>query len=184
MAAAAVLVVAACGGDDDSSNGGALRPADEVLGERAADDAADALLGDSVELEDVTVTVTDLVVGGDDFGPWLEVTVRAENRGEDTSNPYLAIVCNGSVEEGGWQADSTYDLNGELPGGSFNEGVVNLLLPEDPRTQDPVPECATPAVVRVTMNGGFVMDGDEGSTVDYPVGDDVVAEMNARRLTE
>jgi len=171
-----VLAVASgCGDDDFNDDASSLRPADEILGERAEDNSENVAVGARIEADGVAIVVSDMQVGGDDFGPWLEVTVRAENHGEDTYNPNLAIVCDGAAEEGGWQADSTYDLNGELPKDSFNEGVVYLLLPEDPRTQEPVPECEGPAFVRVATSDG----GGSDVTIDQAL----IDEMNAKRIT-
>ena len=127
-----------------------LRPADEVEAEAILASAQTAELGEPFELAaGLTIAVTAMEVRGDDAGPWLAVTARVENRTTDElSVPAMAILCDGSAEEGGWQADSTLALYDSLPSGSFLEGVVHLLLPYDGRYGEPRVECADPAVVR------------------------------------
>lgn len=186
-----VVVLAACGGGDHngaaSSNAPSeetLRPADEVLSEREASKSLDLSVGEPVDFgDDIRVTVTGMTVGGDDLGPWLAVDVRAENRGdEDASNPLLAIVCDGSDMEGGWQADSTYDLNGTLPAGSYSEGTVHLLVPGDGRFGEARPTCDAPAVVRVRPNSFTVTltdDKPEEQSADLPIEDALLVSLNA-----
>lgn len=202
--AALTLVLGACGGDDDATSGdevGAetspnaeatdgdtgqdLRPADEVIAEEEASASMDGEIGEDIDLgEGLTVTVQAMRAGGDDLGPWLEVDVRAENRGEEElTNPELAIVCDGGAETGGWQADSTFDLGDELPAGSFHEGTVHLLLPEDGRYGEPVPECGSPAYVRISPYATVVVDGQEPPAADVEIPVDILEQLNSARLT-
>ena len=168
----------------EPTTSGDLRSAGEVLAERAAAAAKDVTLGQTVSLAPkVTVVVTRMTLGGDDLGPWLSVSVRAENRsGDSVTNPVLAIYCKGESEGGGWQADSTYSLGDELPSGSFAQGDVNLLLPKDGRTGEAVPACVLPATVRVTDGSTVTIEGNQTSpSYDYPIARSLVTELNARR---
>ena len=182
------LVIAACRGSDgpkakvgDPTASSSLQPASEARS--AARDAkfANAALGESAEFFGIKVTVSTMAVGGDKAGPWLTIGVRAENAGATvSSNPQFAIVCAGTDKEGGWQADSTFRFGNALPAGSFDEGTVNLLLPEDGRYGKAVPECVTPAVVRGSATGVRAqLGGPEGA--DWPISDDLVALLNTAR---
>lgn len=173
-AVALVVAAAACGGDGSDAEP-ELRPADEVGTEAEAAAARGGVVGG--EPVDAgtgrSVAVTTMAVGGVELDPWLAVGIRVENRGEDTSNPDVAIACAGG-DTGGWQADSTFLLYDELPADSFDEGVVHLLLPDD-GYGSPVPECEAPAVVRVTFPDPVVRP------VEFPIPDDVLAELNDAR---
>lgn len=154
-----------------------LRPADEVEAEEILANAQDADLGEPFELAPgLSVLVTAMEVGGDSGGPWLALSARVENRTTDElSVPAMAILCDGSSEEGSWQADSTLALWDSLPSGSFLEGTVHLLLPNDGRYGEPRVECADPAVVRIstwTMSGG-----DQDAVLQIPA--DVLEALNA-----
>jgi hypothetical protein len=193
----AITLLAGCGGGDDTAEGNApemeavdsttsetLRSADEVIADDQAEAAVDATLGELVEFANgQTMTVADMRLGGDDGGPWLEVDARIENPSEDDQRtPVYAIICAGSPDPGEYQADSTLYQLEELPSGSFREGTIHLLLPGDGRFGEPTPECAGPAVVRATVE----VLNDEGlveanPTVDVPIDDALLAELNAAR---
>jgi hypothetical protein len=99
----------------------------------------------------VSASVKSFDTGGDGRGPWLEVAVHAENGGKaETSNPSATVMCHGSPDQGGRRASSVYNLNAPLPPGTFADGTVHLLLPDDGRTDEPVPACAAPAVGRLS----------------------------------
>ena len=87
----------------------------------------------------------------------------------------MAILCDGSAGEGGWQAGSTLALYDSLPSGSFLEGVVHLLLPYDGRYGEPRVECADPAVVKIST--WVASAGDRDAVVEIPA--DLVAALNA-----
>ena len=170
------------GSDDEEAgelldDGVELRPADEVEAEAILANAQTAELGEPFELAaGLTIAVTAMEVRGDDAGPWLAVTARVENRTTDElSVPAMAILCDGSAEEGGWQADSTLALYDSLPSGSFLEGVVHLLLPHDGRYGEPRAECAEPAVVKIST--WVASTGDRDAVVEIPA--DLVAAFNA-----
>jgi hypothetical protein len=184
--AIAATVGAACSSsssdESSTSSRSSLRPAGEVSAEEEATEAKDVAVGETVTLDKgVTVKVTNMSVGGDDLGPWLTVGVHAENKsGESTTNPEVAIHCKGEPEAGGWQADSTYSLGDELPAGSFAEGSINLLLPEDSRTGEPTPACDEPATVRVTELG-VTVGNERPKSFDYPIESALVEQLNAKR---
>ena len=153
-----------------------LRPADEVKAEQILANAQTADLGETFELAPgLTVVVQDMSVGGDSGGPWVAVSARIENRTTDElSVPAMAITCNGSPDEGGWEADSTLPLYDTLPSGSFAEGTAHLLLPNDGRYGEPRIECAGPAVVKIST--WTMAAGDRDAVVEIPA--DVLAELN------
>ena len=170
------------GSDDEEAgelldDGVELRPADEVEAEAILANAQTGELGEPFELAaGLTIAVTAMEVGGDDAGPWLAVTARVENRTTDElSVPAMAILCDGSAEEGGWQAGSTLALYDSLPSGSFLEGVVHLLLPYDGRYGEPRAECAEPAVVKIST--WVASTGDRDAVVEIPA--ELVAALNA-----
>lgn len=157
----AVLLLAGCGNDDDpadaapdpteasdATDGSAdrdpnndLRDADEVLQEAERDGAEDAEIGQPAKLGDVTVTVSDIALESAEGAPGtddeaiLRVQLRAENHGdEQVEGVEVAVLCADGAE-GGWYADSTFDMYEPLPPGTFREGVLELGVPigcEDP----------------------------------------------------
>ena len=150
----------------DTTVGGDLRPADEAQAERELGEATTADLGETVDLGDgmsATVTAMDVVDASGD--PALEVSVRAENRGDDGYSPSLDIRCTGSTEEGTWlYSESTYEPNRDMPSGSFEEGVLVLALPDG--------GCETPAYVLVENFFSF-----DGTPAKVRVDDDLVDQL-------
>lgn len=156
-------------GSGDAS--GELRPADEVVAERAVEASLPGAIGEPIQLTTgLTVTVQSLAVGGDDGGPWIAADIRTENTAEETTNPNVEIFCAGSSENGSWQADSTFNLFDSLPTGTFNEGTIHLLLPGDGRFGEEIPVCNTPAIVRVS-------DFSSGTSADFPIPDALINEL-------
>jgi hypothetical protein len=175
--AIAVWAGSACGGDDSSSDPGELRPAESVRSEEAMAGEHHEM-GSGTEVGDATITLSNPAVDGDDFGPWLEVTVRIENHSDETLAPFeFGILCSGSDEEGGAQAEGTLPWAAEIPAGTFDEGTVHLLLPSDGRYGEPRPDCVTPAVIEVEQTGVFV--GDEQPVALWALDDELIVAMNA-----
>lgn len=144
----------------------ALRPAEEARAE-AAVAGPEVAIGDRIDVLGVGLIINSITAGGDDGGGWVAVDARAENPGTtDSTVPWMEVRCSGNDEAGGWQADSSLYMGDALPAGSFDEGVVNLNLPGDSRTGDPVPTCDTPAYIT------FV-----GSDSKIAVPDAVIAEV-------
>lgn len=175
-AGAFAMLLAGCGGGSGTASQD-LRPADEVEASRAADAANDAELDRKIDLgSKVTVVLADPTVIQDDGGVMLQVHVRAENpSSKDASGPGIDIVCTGSTEDGGWQADSTFAPQRPIPSGSYSEGDLNLLIPGDGRYGETVPECATPAFLQVVP---FMTGGD---TFRIPLDNAIVADLNSKR---
>lgn len=145
-----LLVLSGCGNSQTTSNPDAnLLPAGSVLAVEAMSQSVP--LGKMVETDPTSrFTVTELRVGGDDFGPWMEVAVRGEAAESPGALPTsVAIRCASSPETGGWQAGSTVALGQEIPEGAFLEGTLNLLLPGDGRYGEAIPECTGPATIEV-----------------------------------
>jgi hypothetical protein len=181
----ATVAVAACGSSDDSTgsnesssneSGDELRDAEDVRSEELAEGASGSI-GDVIDIDGVAVLVAGVVVSGDDDGPWLSADLRIENSSDsDIQFVNVGIVCAGNDETGGWQAGSTLDLNAGIPAGTFDEGTVNLLLPEDGRFGEEVPECAIPAVIRISPVPDPMTGFEKAAVVPLP--DDVIAELN------
>ncbi len=184
---AVLLTLGACGGDDSGgaadtspaatdTSAGELRPAEDVRADEAMSGERHAM-GDTVEFGGASITLSAPVVGGDDFGPWLEVTFRAENAGDEPVAPFeVSMLCTGNTEEGGTQMGGTYPWNAELPAQSFDEGTVHILLPGDGRFGEPRQECISPAVVKVDQVGAFI--GEQPREL-WAIDDALIAEMNA-----
>lgn len=122
---------------------GELRPAGEVSEEKKRSEATIGTVGGrSVAIAGVDLVVTDIAFESevDDDGTGnayrIAVQVRAENRTtSDLTAPELKVRCADGTD-GSWYADSTYPMYGDLPSGSFAEGVLMLGVPTG--CQDPV----------------------------------------------
>jgi hypothetical protein len=161
---AAVDTTTATVEDDDD---GELQDASSIRAQRAV--AGDTFeIGEVATFRDVSLSINEVTIGGDDGGPWVAADTTVENRSErDATIPNLSIYCAGNEEPGGWQAFSTLSLGEVLPARSVDSGVVNLLAPGDERFGDGRPFCDTPAVIRVTNFG-----------VNFALPDSIVDELN------
>jgi hypothetical protein len=163
--------VGACGGGGGPDE---LRPAEEARAERAVEGEQGAF-GEPVDVGDVSITLSDPVVGGDQGGPWLQVVVRVENRSDKAVGFVDAhIYCAGNDEGGGWLAGSTFDLLAGIPPETFDDGDLLLLLPGDGRYGEPRPDCSTPAHIVVTPTFDFISDG----SAVWKIPDSLVKSMN------
>lgn len=177
IAVTALLLVSACSGGSGSSD----EPNDSLMDEDDADTAPSS--GETLEIGQFAegefigrIQISSIEVGGDDLGPWLEATIRMENSDDEPLSPaQLDLVCTGDEEAVGYQADSTFDFNEQIPAESFREGVANLLIAGDPRTGEPTTECVTPAFIQITP---VVSIGDDPQP-KFAVPDDVIAQINA-----
>jgi len=115
-----------------------------------------ALVGCGVQddLPGLRLSVTKVVVGGDDDGPWFQVWFRMKNTSDhEIPIPAAAVVCHGN-DALGYPAptqDRHYALR---PGAlifvdSSAAGVMRLLAPGDVRDGSERPTCGTPAYVHV-----------------------------------
>lgn len=165
------LLLAACGSDDGDEP---LRNAGDVREEERAESAIDAEIGEQFEFEGMDVEIIAVAPGGDDSGAWLEVEVRVENSTDDElAIPEFDLKCAGDPEGGGWQADSTFPMYEPLPAKSYEEGVLNLIVPGQPRTGEPNTPCATPAFIEVAPLS-YV---GEPTIARVAIPDDVIAQV-------
>jgi hypothetical protein len=182
------IASAGCSANSDEPTGGAangtLRPAESVRAANADASFKKLAVGKSATIENVdgtltsTVTITKMAAGGDDAGHWLIATVSVANPGDkDSQIPDLAIVCTGNTATGGYQAESTIQLDNTLPAKSEDKGTLNLLLPGDSRTGDTVPACAAPAYVRA-FYGLVSVDGSYGKGAEWAVDGALVDVLN------
>lgn len=130
-----------CGGEDGTTTDGPpvtgdLLPAGEVGEARTREESVDGALGESYDLGPLSVVVSaiefDTAVddNGTDDAYRIAVTIRTENRtSDDTTNPEAHVMCLDG-NDGSWYADSTFELYGDLPSGSFSEGVLILGVPD------------------------------------------------------
>jgi hypothetical protein len=137
-------------------------------------------LGERIDLGNKTSVVLTAPTVIDNFGVLLQVHVRAENSAKDEHyTPDIDLVCAGSTEDGGWQANSTFNPQRPLPAGSYAEGDINLIIPGDQRAGGAVPECATPAYLQVVP--WTVMQTGDPDIFRIPLDDTLIAELNAQR---
>ena len=147
------------------SSSGELRSAEEVLAEEAAANSAQGTVGEPVQLREGLVVIVQSMgteVAGSD--KWFAVNARIENTGAESVVPDFQIFCAGSTSPGGQVFNGTETLSpwSALPAGTFAEGVVNLLAPD---------ECTTPAVMRVIEQTG-------SATADFPIPDEAIAALS------
>ena len=168
---ASCILFAGCSGtQSDSQPNLGLRPAGSVVIEDALRQATP--LGDMVNFDSTSrFTVQSFVVGGDELGPWLETKIRGEAADAIGALPVdIAIRCASSSETGGWQVSSTVSLGQEIPKGTFLDGTIALLLPDDGRYGDQIETCESPALIEVGTDGKFW----------FAIPEDVIAELNSR----
>ncbi|HZC72762.1 MAG TPA: hypothetical protein VE442_18840 [Jatrophihabitans sp.] len=179
-----LAVAVACSSPGSQSGSESLRNGDQVESSRASAATFEGKIGQPATLGDVTLTVKGVEAGGDASGPWMVTSLRWENHsGQDTSAPSLWLYCADTKPEdhGEYQAGSTLSDSEPLPARSYKEGTLNLLLPGDSRTGTPVPKCASPATLRAEATA---YKGDTAPSVTIPVPDEVIAKLNARRVTK
>jgi hypothetical protein len=174
IVAAGVLV--ACSNSSDSSD--APQPTESIgANESAADERA--TFGQPAGMGELQVTASDPIADGDADGPFLTVTVRAENSTtQEQQAPLFELHCSGNPAAGAWLNGSAYVQQGLVPAGSLSEGTVSLLVPGDDHQGAPRPACATPA----TVVARILRVDDNGQQADlevvWDVPDDVVANLN------
>lgn len=152
--------------------GGPLRSADQAERDRATTGS----VGQVFDLgSGISVTVNSIAFAP--RGGALSADVRVDNRsGTGASGPVFEIRCAGSTNGGNWLADSTYDMYGTIPSGSYESGTLNLLLPGDKQVSDSnVPECTEPAVLWMRPNGS------KGTPAYIALDPATVASLNAAR---
>ena len=131
-----------------------------------------ATFGKPATIGKLSITVTTPIVGGDQSGPWLTITVHVENASSETVSVPFELHCDANPDGGGRQAQSTYTNGDAIPAGTFHDGTVNLLMPSDGRTGKPRLSCAIPAKLVATLIGS-----DQRFVWDIP--DGLVAALNS-----
>jgi hypothetical protein len=179
--AVAMIALAACSSSSDTDESVAPEPVDSVPRANPAN-GTPATFGVPADVGDLKVTASDPVIGTDDGGPWLTVTVRAENRSAvDVQSPQFELRCSGSNAGGSWMETSTFIPGQPVPTGSSSDGTINLLLPGDKRTGQPRASCTAPATVVASL---LTFDNAGASApvqkrVGWAVPDELVDQLNA-----
>ena len=141
-----------------------------------------ATFGVAAAVGGLQLTASDPVIGSDGDGPWLTVTVHADNRSRgDVRTPQFELRCSGSSAGGSWLEASTFKPGDPVPAGSLLDGSVSLVMPGDDRLGQPRPSCAAPAVVVASL---LVFDDTgAGAPVQkrlvWSVPDELVDQLNA-----
>ncbi len=175
-----MIAISSCSSAGDTETSIAPQPADSVRPNPA--NGTPATFGEPADVGDMKVTASDPVVETDEAGPWLTVTVRAENRSAgDVQTPQFELRCSGSSAGGSWMTTSTFIPGAPVPSGSFDEGTISLLMPGDERLGEPRPSCAAPATVVATLltfdNAGA--GAPVQKRVGWVVPDELVDQLNA-----
>lgn len=178
--AVAAMAMSSCSSDGKSDTSVAPETVGSVRPTTAA--GSPGTFGDPAALGDLKVTVSNPVIGSDADGPFLTLTVRAENTtAADVRSPRFQLRCSGNPAGGAWLTTSTFKQDDAVPSLSFNEGILSLLLPGDDRLGEPRPSCTPPATVVATLlafdNTGA--GAPKEKRVGWAVPDDFVAQLNA-----
>jgi hypothetical protein len=178
--AVAMIAISSCSSSDETETSIASQPVDSVRSNPA--NGAAVTFGEPADVGDMKVTASDPVVETDESGPWLTVTIRAENRSAgDVQTPQFELRCSGSSAGGSWLGISTFIQGAPVPSGSFSEGTISLVVPGDERLGEPRPSCAAPATVVASL---LTFDNTgAGAPVQKRVGwtvpEELVDELNA-----
>jgi len=177
---ALVVALSACSSNGDS----ATTTATPTVGSQQAAGTVGprATFGAPTAVGDLEITASNPVIESDAKGPWLSVTVRAENRSQvDSPSPQFQLRCSGSAAGGAWLPTSTFKQDESVPAGSFHEGTLQLVLPGDDRVGSPRPSCTAPATMVATHltfdTAGAGAPVQKRVTWDLP--DELVDQLNA-----
>jgi hypothetical protein len=181
-AALVVLMMAAASCSSSGESDASVAP--ETVGSVRPTTAAGSpgAFGDPATLGDLKVTVSNPVIESDADGPFLTLTVRAENTTPaDVQSPQFQLRCSGNPTGGTWLTTSTFKQEDPVLSLSFNEGTLSLLLPGDDRLGGPRPSCTPPATIVATH---LVFDNTgagppKEKRVGWAVPDELVAQLNA-----
>ena len=180
----AVVVLAMAVSSCSSSGKSDTSVAPETVGSVRPTTAAGSpgTFGDPAPLGELKVTVSNPVIESDADGPFLTLTVRAENTTPaDVSSPQFQLRCSGNPVGGAWLTTSSFKQEDPVLSLSFNEGTLSLLLPGDDRLGAPRPSCASPAMIVASQlvfdNAGAGPPKEKRVGRDVP--DDLVAQLNA-----
>lgn len=172
------LVAAATLVGCSSTSSGSKAPLRDASSVRASAATVGAL-GQPIKMGDLTITVSNPVVGGDDAGGWLTVTVKVENLGSQKNEGFNpGIVCAGDASgSGAAQVSSTLNPGLGFPARSVDTGTLNLLTAGETRTGQPAKPCATPAAIEFVP---LVIYQGVPAPVRIPLADDLIAALNAK----
>ncbi|HEY7627902.1 MAG TPA: hypothetical protein VH761_12570 [Ilumatobacteraceae bacterium] len=173
------VVLASCSSDGKSAPSTVPPPAASAVAEPAEGTTA---FGEPAVLGELTITARDPLIESDESGPWLTITVRADNSSvSDVPSPTFELRCAGSAAGGAWLTSSTFDQQDPVPYSSFKEGTVSLLLPGDEHPGGPRQPCATPATVVATILAFDAAGAGQPKPqrVEWVVPDALVDELNA-----
>ena len=179
----ALVALSACSSSGESDGSIAPSPGDSVDSVRPNPlNGTAATFGQAEPIGDLQVTTSDPTIGTDDGGPWLSVTVRAENHSAgDVQTPQFELRCAGSNAGGSWRETSTFLPGSPVTSGSFAQGSVDLLLPGDDRNAQPRAACKIPATVVATLL--VFDDAGAGAPVQKRLGwtvpDELIDQLNA-----
>ena len=180
--AVVVLSVATLSCSSTNESGASMAPQPVETVRTNAANGTPATLGVPAAIGSLKITASNPVIGTDGSGPWLTLTVRAENRSQgDARTPQFELRCSGSSSGGSWLETSTFKQGEPVAAGSFNEGTISLLMPGDERLGAPRQSCATPATVVATL---LTFDNTGAGPpvqkrVGWAVPDELVDQMNA-----
>jgi hypothetical protein len=175
-----VLAISACSSTSKSDTPTVPPPADTVRS--TALGGTPATFGVPAAVGALKVTSSDPTIGSDADGPWLTVTVHADNSSPGVVQaPQFELRCSGSSAGGTWLQASTFKPGDPMPARSIKDGTINLVIPGDDRLGQPRPSCATPATVVASL---LVFD-DTGASppaqkrLAWAVPDELVDQLNA-----
>lgn len=169
---ALLLPLAACSSGHTASSA-TLQNAESARVSENAKSAITASLGAPFKMDDLQLTVTNPVVGGNSGDAILTVTVKVENLGKDDANGFNpGIACSNSSDGGGYYADSTLDISSGFPAKSIDTGTLGLNF------DDKLTSCAAPAFIQFAPQ--VTVDG-QPTSIRIPLDAALLAALNARK---
>lgn len=163
----------------DGNRSGEATPSASGSPSGSASGSALRALGEPIDVGGLRVTVRAKGVGGDKDGPWLDVTMRVENRaGKPLALPMLGLHCSGSRTDGYMVGNAT-----SVRPGRSTEVETSLLVSrseeEEDEYYDPIGPCEGRASISVTVSSGqpdYTMSESDGWRLDA----DTLDALNAR----
>lgn len=180
-----MLGAAGCG-DADSSPGDAGPGPDETFMTSYIEVEGPELaeLGEYADLGDgLRVRLDATGVDNDTQGPWMDVTVRAENDGQTPRpEPLVTLYCEQSDDGGGqrWSEEDGPGVAGTIDPGDTYEADLDLLLPGDTQMGDVIPECEGSAYLEAATYGDD--PNNALSSAQWEVPEAFIDELNEDRL--
>lgn len=136
-------------------------------------------LGEPIDVGGLRVTVRAEGVGGDKDGPWLDVTMRVENRaGTPLALPSLGLHCSGSRTDGYMAGNAT----SVRPGRSTRVKTSLLVSRRDEAEDeyyDPIGPCEGTASISVSVTSGQP-DYTESTSDGWRLDQRTLDALNAR----